>query len=100
MLVMCPFGSGKRKTTIFNISTKKRKCMVKMATENEFAGLKLYAFFDLETVDEAPKLYADELRSFNIFAAGAAEKSAADDLGCLSPEAKLPVGQGRAAALP
>jgi hypothetical protein len=97
---MCLFGSGKWKTTIFNISTKKRKCMIKMATKNEFAGLKLYAFFDLETVYEAPKLFADELQSFNIFAAGAAEKSAADDLACLSPGAKLPVGQGRVAALP
>jgi hypothetical protein len=26
-----------------------------MATKNKFAGLKLYAFFDLKTVDEAPK---------------------------------------------
>jgi hypothetical protein len=64
MFVLCPFGQGKRKTTIFNIS-KKRKCMIKMNTENEFAGLKLYAFFIWKTVDEAPKLFADEFRSFN-----------------------------------
>jgi hypothetical protein len=47
MFVLCPFGSGKWKTTIFYIS-KKRKCMIKMNTENEFAGLKLYVFFDME----------------------------------------------------
>jgi hypothetical protein len=37
--------------------------MVKMATENEFAGLKLYAFFHLEAVDEEPKFF--DFWSFN-----------------------------------
>jgi DNA modification methylase len=47
MFILCPFGSGKRKTIILNISWK-RKCMIKKNTENEFVELKLYAYFDLE----------------------------------------------------
>jgi hypothetical protein len=63
-----------------HIILKKRKCMVKMATENEFAGLKLYAFFHLKAVDEEPKLFADRLLELQFAAAAVANTSSAEDL--------------------
>jgi hypothetical protein len=34
-----------------------------MATQNKFVGLKLYAFFDLKTVDEAPNFLLTSSRA-------------------------------------
>jgi hypothetical protein len=50
---------------IFNIS-KKRKCMVRKASKNEFAGLKLYLLgFGNHGDAEALSLLFDEFRIFN-----------------------------------